>query len=95
MKHKLDVFSRIIAAVIGGYVLSVAFSFAFAQLLVWLKICELNEAVMSASMLSYVVFFIVIIVSFCRKNSWLLWRDILLSLCLLSAVYYLALFIAC
>ncbi|WP_299270242.1 hypothetical protein [uncultured Psychrosphaera sp.] len=88
MKHNLDVFSRVIAAVIGGYALSVAFSFAFAQLLVWGQICELNEAVMSASMLSYVVYFIVIIACFCRKSAWLLWRDILLSLCLFGVIYY-------
>jgi hypothetical protein len=89
MKHKLDVFSRMIAAVIGGYVLSVAFSFAFAELLVWAKVCEINEAVMTASMLGYIVYFIAIVTSFCRKSSWLLWRDFILTSCLFLAIYWL------
>jgi Kef-type K+ transport system membrane component KefB len=89
MKKKLDVFFRTLAAIIGGYIVSVAFSISFVRILVWLQACEQNEAVMVATMLSYIVYFIIIITSFSRKSSWLLWRDILLSLSFLYGIYWL------
>jgi len=89
MKHKYDVLLRTIAAIFGGYFVSSAFSLACVPILVWLQACDRNEAIMVASMLSYVVYFTVIIMSFSRKSSWLLWRDIVLSLCLLLITFWL------
>lgn len=89
MKHKFDVLFRTIAAVFGGYLLSVAFSFAFVPVLVWTQASIQNEAVMVATMLSYVVFFAVTIISFCRKSTLRLWRDLLLTLCLCWVTYWL------
>ena len=89
MKNKLDVFFRTLAAIIGGYIVSIAFSLSFVPVLVWWQACEQNEAVMIATMLSYIVYFIVIIMSFSRKSSWLLWRDILLSLSFLYGIFWL------
>ncbi|MEO9946877.1 hypothetical protein [Paraglaciecola sp.] len=88
MKHKLDVLFRLIAAILGGYLVSIGFSIAFVPVLVWLNLCSQAEAVMVATMLSYIVYFTVIIVSFCRRSPWLLWRDMSLSLCLLAATYW-------
>lgn len=88
MKHKLDVLFRTLAAIVGGYFVSAAFSVAFVPVLVWAKICEQNEAVMVAIMLSYTVYFAVIILSFCRKSGWRIWRDIVLFLCLCWTTYY-------
>lgn len=89
MKHNLDVLFRIIAAIIGGYLVSVCFSFAFVPILVWLKLCSQAEAVMVATMLSYIVYFIIIIVGFCRRSPWLLWRDIVLLASLLWMTYWM------
>lgn len=87
MKNKLDVFFRTIAAIIGGYIVSITFSLSFVPVLVWWQACEQSEAVMVATMLSYIVYFIVIIMSFSRKSSWLLWRDILLSISFLYGIF--------
>ena len=89
MKHKLGVLFRTLAAIVGGYLVSAAFSVAFVPVLVWANICEQNEAVMVATMLSYIVYFAVIILSFCRKDVWRIWRDIVLTVCLCWTSYYL------
>lgn len=89
MKHNLDVMFRIIAAIVGGYFVSAIFSFVFVRILVWMQATTQHEAVMVATMFSYVIYFTVIILSFCRKNTWLLWRDLLLITCLLGAIYWL------
>lgn len=78
IKPQLDVSLRLIAAVVGGYLVAVAFSFACVPLLVLSQACDKNEAVMVSSMLSYLLYFAVIIVSFCRKSSAVLWRDLTL-----------------
>ena len=89
MKHKLGVLFRTLAAIVGGYLVSAAFSVAFVPVLVWAKMCKQNEAVMVATMLSYIVYFTVIILSFCRKDVWRIWRDIVLTVCLCWTSYYL------
>tara|TARA_R110002167_G_scaffold361999_1_gene580819 strand:+ start:17058 stop:17339 length:282 start_codon:yes stop_codon:yes gene_type:complete len=89
MKHNLDVMFRILAAIAGGYLVSVLFSFVVVLILVWMQATTQHEAVMVATMFSYVVYFAVIILSFCRKSAWLLWRDLLLITCLLGAIYWL------
>jgi hypothetical protein len=89
MTHKFDVLFRTLAAIVGGYLVSAAFSVAFVPVLVFGEICEQNEAVMVATMLSYTVYFAVIILSFCRKNVWRIWRDIVLTVCLCWTSYYL------
>jgi hypothetical protein len=88
MKHNLNVLFRTLAAIVGGYLVSAAFSVAFVPVLVWGQICEQNEAVMVVTMLSYIVYFTVIILSFCRKNVWRIWRDIVLTVCLCWTTYY-------
>ena len=89
MKHKHDVLLRTFAAIFGGYCVSLAFSFAFVPVLTWLKACDKNEAVIVASMFSYIVYFMLIIMGFSRKNSLLLCRDIVLMLCMLSIIFWL------
>jgi predicted cobalt transporter CbtA len=89
MTHQVDVLLRTIAALIGGYLVSVAFSFACVPILVLSHTCEKHEAVMVGTMLSYLVYFAVIIVSFCRKSSVLLWRDLGMFLGLCGAIIYM------
>lgn len=89
MKHKFDVLFRTLAAMIGGYLVSVAFSLAAVPLLVWTGASGPNEAVMVATMFSYLIYFCVIIISFCRRNSLLLWRDIVLAISLCAAIFYI------
>jgi len=55
MKHNFNVLFRTLAAIVGGYLVSAAFSVAFVPVLVWGQICEQNEAVMVVTMLSYIV----------------------------------------
>ncbi|MEM5498901.1 hypothetical protein WNY77_15935 [Paraglaciecola mesophila] len=88
MKHQLDVSLRMIAAIVGGYLASVAFSFACVPLLVLSHLCDQNEAVMVSTMLSYLLYFSVIIISFCRKSSVLLWRDLCLMLSVCGVIIY-------
>ena len=89
MNYKLDVLSRSIAAIFGGYAISVAFSFFGVAVLGWVKACDQNEAIMIATMLSYIVYFSVIILSFSRQSSRLLWQDIILILSFFTATYWL------
>ncbi len=87
MTRKAEVFFRTIAAIFGGYLIAAIFSMAFVPILVWLQWCDQNEAVMIATMLSYIIYFAVIIISFSRQSTLLLWRDIVLTLCLGCATY--------
>jgi|TARA_B110000967_G_C18896681_1_gene571215 Kef-type K+ transport system membrane component KefB len=87
MQRKAEVFFRTVAAIIGGYFVSAIFSIAFVPILVWLQWCDQNEAVMIATMLSYIIYFAVIIISFSRQSTLLLWRDIVLTLCIGCGTY--------
>jgi hypothetical protein len=87
MSRKAEVYSRSVAAIFGGYTIAAVFSLAFVPVLVWLRWCSQNEAVMIATMLSYIIYFSVIIISFSRESTLLLWRDIVLTLCLGGAIY--------
>ncbi|MDO6840093.1 hypothetical protein Q4602_11485 [Paraglaciecola chathamensis] len=89
IKPQLDVSLRLIAAVVGGYLVAVAFSFACVPLLVLSHACGEQEAVMVSSMLSYLLYFAVIIVSFCRKSSVLLWRDLALIMFVCTMLTYM------
>jgi len=87
MTRKAEVFFRSVAAIVGGYSIAAVFSLAFVPVLVWLQWCNQNDAVMIATMLSYIIYFSVIIISFSRESTLLLWRDIALTLCLGCAMY--------
>ncbi|WP_339769780.1 hypothetical protein [uncultured Paraglaciecola sp.] len=88
MKHRIDVSLRLIAAIVGGYLVSIAFSFAYVPLLVLSHASDKHEAVMVSTMLSYVLYFAVIIISFCRQSSALLWRDLFIILSVCGVIIY-------
>jgi len=64
MTFSRDVFFRLIAAALGGYLCAVLFSFALVPVLVAVLSSQLGDAVYAATMWSYVCFFIVFIMSF-------------------------------
>lgn len=88
IKHRIDVSLRLIAAIGGGYLVSIAFSFACVPLLVLSHACDKHEAVMVSTMLSYVLYFAIIIISFCRHSSALLWRDLFFILSVCGVIIY-------
>lgn len=88
MSKKLSVVSRCIAASIGGYAISILFSLAVVPLFALILFLTINEAVMLASMLSYLVFFFIIIASFSKKSARLLWRDLLVAAAILGGIYF-------
>lgn len=64
MSDSSNIILRLIAATVGAYGISVLFSLAIVPIFVLLLSSQLSDAVYSATMWSYVVFFLVFIASF-------------------------------
>ncbi|AMJ87045.1 hypothetical protein Q4524_13180 [Alteromonas stellipolaris] len=85
MNKNVDIILRSIAAVIGGYVLSALSSIYLTYGLVNLLYINDGVAVLSASMLSYIVFFALFIASFAVSNiaKWLIFLILLIAVAVL------------
>jgi hypothetical protein len=85
LNKNVDIILRSIAAVIGGYVLSALSSIYLTYGLVNSLYINDGVAVLSASMLSYIVFFAFFIASFAVSNiaKWLIFLILLIAVALL------------
>ncbi len=90
MTHSKQVWLRCITATVGGYAISTGFSIALVPALtVWLNY-TLSTSVLITTMLSYLCYFIVIILSFCLPTLLSLWRNLFIFCALLLACYQMA-----
>ncbi|AZS82518.1 MULTISPECIES: DUF3649 domain-containing protein [Achromobacter] len=83
MRYRMAVFSRAVAAILGGYALASA---AAACLAVWLPMGR-ADAVTTAQMLSFVVYACGVIWVFATRNAWRAWAGILLPALLLGGLF--------
>jgi hypothetical protein len=85
LNKNVDIILRSIAAVIGGYVLSALSSIYLTYGLVNLLYINDGVAVLSASMLSYIVFFAFFIASLAVSNiaKWLIFLILLIAVAVL------------
>ncbi|WMD23731.1 DUF3649 domain-containing protein [Achromobacter seleniivolatilans] len=83
MRYRLAVFSRVAAAILGGYALASA---AAACLAVWLPMGR-ADAVTTAQMLSFVIYACGVIWVFATRNAWRAWAGILLPSVVLGALF--------
>ncbi|KAG1369146.1 hypothetical protein G6F59_018737 [Rhizopus arrhizus] len=78
----MAVYSRMAAAILGGYVLAAA---AAACLAVWLPMGR-ADAVTAAQMLSFVFYACGVIWVFATRNAWRAWKGILLPAAVLGVL---------
>jgi hypothetical protein len=83
LKGRLAVASRVVAAVIGGYVLATLSSICLAQFLPLAR----AEAVVLAMTLSFLVYLIAVLWCFACRSAWRAWLGLLLPSSVLGAVY--------
>lgn len=83
--YRWAVLSRILAAVVGGYALA---SIAAAGMAVWLPMTRV-DAVVTASMLAFVVYALAVMWVFAARNTWRAWAGIALPTGLLAAIYWM------
>lgn len=87
LKYKAEILSRCVAAIFGGYVFSSILSLALIPILVNTSGLTLGDSVLAAAMLSYVSYFVVIVISFCRFNHWKIWAVLLFLTSALLSVH--------
>ncbi|MFY0475767.1 DUF3649 domain-containing protein [Achromobacter marplatensis] len=83
MRYRMAVFSRMAAAILGGYVLASA---AAACLAVWLPMGR-ADAVTTAQMLSFVFYTCAVIWVFATRNAWRAWAGVLLPAAVLGGLF--------
>lgn len=88
-QYVINVGSRVVAAILGGYLFSVISSFTFALILTGLGDMPLPDAVYLATMLSYFSYLFMIIWVFCKPTVWIAWRDLFLYSASLTALYFM------
>lgn len=89
MTYRLHVLARCIAAILGGYAVSSLFSIAFVNLLVNAFEYPKGVSVLTAAMLSYVLFFLVFILCFSPiRLSKLLFLLMFSILCLAGTAFW-------
>lgn len=86
MRYRLAVASRAVAAILGGYGLASA---ASACLAVWLPMQRV-DAVVTATMASFVVYTCGVIWVFATRNAWRAWAGILLPTAVLVGLFWLS-----
>ncbi|SFC32843.1 hypothetical protein [Pseudoalteromonas denitrificans] len=87
MHYRLNITSRALAAIFGGYAFAVASSFALVPILMLFFSLVKSDAVYLATMLSYIFYFAAIIFSFCRSSILLVCRDMTLACGVLYLVH--------
>lgn len=88
--YELSMISRVTAAVVGGYIASIAASFALIPFLHHLFGMPIPDANYLATILCYLFYLAFIVLSFCKKSARLAWRDMFLFTLLFTAIYYLS-----
>lgn len=73
VRYRLGVFSRVLAATLGGYVVASLMSVALALSLPLLSGASRADAVMVATMLSFLVYTVVALWVFCARSAWRAW----------------------
>lgn len=86
MRYRLAVASRTLAAGLGGYALAAASTSALSLLLH--PLLERVEAVMTATLLSWIVYALAIGWTFYARTAWLAWAGVLLPALTLGAALY-------
>ena len=76
--------SRIVAALIGGYLLTYAFTAALARLLPMDKV----DALVVATLPSFLVYTLVILWAFACRNAWRAWAGMALALPLAAVGFW-------
>lgn len=76
MKPSLSICVRCLAAIVGGYLVAGLSSLALVPLQTALFNNRLEDAILIATMLSYLVYIAVIIDCFCRRSALKAWRNI-------------------
>lgn len=84
--YRLAVASRSLAAVLGGYVLAAVSTAALGLLLS--SLMSRVEAVMTATLLSWVIYAIAIAWTFYARTAWLAWAGVLLPALALGTALY-------
>ncbi|WP_298774321.1 hypothetical protein [uncultured Shewanella sp.] len=77
MKASLTLSVRCLAAVVGGYCVACLSSLALVPVQRALFNYPVEDAILIATMFSYLVFFAVIIDCFCQDSAFKAWRNIL------------------
>ncbi|WP_208621912.1 DUF3649 domain-containing protein [Bordetella genomosp. 12] len=85
LRYRFAVASRAVAAIGGGYLLASA---AAACLAVWLPLSRV-DAVVTAQMLSFVVYACAVIWVFATYNAWRAWGGILIPTLVLGGLYWM------
>jgi len=89
-QHALSMFSRTIAAIVGGYIACIAASFALIPFLHYVFSLPIPDANYLATILCYLFYLAFIILSFCKKSARLAWRDMSLFTLFFTIIYYLS-----
>lgn len=76
--YRISVISRVLAAVVGGYGVAVASSFAAIPAGMWLFDISRHEAVLLGMMVGNIVYLAAIVRCFCPARAWHAWRDMLM-----------------
>lgn len=84
-RYRWAVVSRIMAAVLGGYALASA---SAAVLAVWLPMPRV-DAVVTANVLTFVVYAIAIMWVFAARSTWRAWAGMVLPTAVLGALFWL------
>lgn len=84
-RHRIDVTARVVAAIFAGYAISYLFAGALP---LWLPIAR-TEAILWASLASFVIYAYIVLYAFGVRSAWILWRNLtLVILLLLAAVWW-------
>lgn len=84
-RHRIDVTARVIAAIFGGYAISYLSAGALSR---WLPIAR-TEAILWASLASFVIYTCIVLYAFGAHSAWTLWRNLtFVILLLLAAVWW-------
>jgi hypothetical protein len=86
VSYRLAVTSRVLAAVLGGYVVA---ALASVSLSLWLPVAR-AEAVVSGMMTSFLVYLVAVLWCFACRSAWLAWLGLIVPGLVLAAVSGLA-----
>ncbi|MFK7701175.1 DUF3649 domain-containing protein [Pseudomonas caspiana] len=83
LAYRLAVASRIVAALLGGYLVAALTSVCISQ---WVPMPR-ADAVVTGMMLSFVAYLLVVIWCFACRTAWRAWAGVLLPAAILAAVF--------
>lgn len=83
-RHRIDVTARVVAAIFGGYAISYLSAGALS---LWLPVAR-TEAILWASLASFVIYTCIALYAFGIRSAWTLWRNLTLAILLLLAAVW-------